>query len=100
MEIKEQGLTFGKAVKEMQNGEKVSRAGWNGKGMYLWLMPATTVPAEWCKEPHLKQLAEANGGSIECLATIRMKTADNKILTGWLASQTDIVATDWQVVSV
>ncbi len=93
-------MTFGHAVKEMQNGEKVSRAGWNGKEMYLWIMPAATIPADWCKEPHLKSLAEKNGGTIECLATIRMKTADNKILTGWLASQTDIVAADWQIVEV
>lgn len=63
--------------------------------MYLWLMPATTVRAEWCKEPHLRELAEANGGEIEALGTIRMKTADGKILTGWLASQTDILSEDW-----
>lgn len=100
MTIKETGMTFGKALKEMQNGEKVTRAGWNGKEMYLWIMPAATVPADWCKEPHLKALAEKNGGSIECLATIRMKTADNKILTGWLASQTDMMATDWCIVDV
>lgn len=88
-------MTFGAAVKEMQDGKFVAREGWNGKGMYLWIMPATTIPADWCKEPHLKKLAELNGGSIECLSTIRMKTSDNKILTGWLASQTDIVAIDW-----
>lgn len=98
MTINKTGMTFGEAINEMKNGQKVSRAGWNGKEMYLWLMPAITVPADWCKEPHLKQLAERNGGSVECLATIRMKTADNKVLTGWLASQTDIVATDWCVV--
>lgn len=89
---------FGSAIKALKNGYKVAREGWNGKGMYLWLMPATTVPAEWCKEPHLKQLAETNGGSYEALGTIRMKTADNKVLTGWLASQTDMLAEDWTVV--
>lgn len=92
-------MTFGDAIKEMQNGKFVSRSGWNGKGMYLWLMPACRVPAEWCKEPHLKNLAELNGGYIDCLPSIRMKTADNKVLTGWLASQTDIVATDWGIVN-
>lgn len=92
-------MTFGAAVKEMQDGKFVAREGWNGKGMYLWIMPAMKVPLEWCKEPHLKKLAELNGGHVECLASIRMKTADNKVLTGWLASQTDIVATDWCVVT-
>lgn len=91
-------LTFGLAIAAMQSGLKVARAGWNGKGMYLWLLPAATVKAEWCKEPHLLGLAEANGGEIECLGSIRMFTADGKVLTGWLASQTDMLAEDWVVV--
>lgn len=91
-------MSFGLAIDALKRGLKVARAGWNGKGMYLWLMPSATVPVEWCKEPHLKQLAENNGGSFEALGTIRMKTADNKVLTGWLASQTDILAEDWGIV--
>lgn len=39
-----------------------------------------------------------NGGDIEALGTICMKTADNKVLTGWLASQTDILSEDWNIV--
>lgn len=92
-------MTFGDALKELQMGKRVHRAGWNGKGMYLWLLPAATVPAEWCKEPHLKQLATEDGGTVECLASIRMRTADRKVLTGWLASQSDMLATDWEVLS-
>jgi hypothetical protein len=87
--------TFGEAVKALKSGKRVSREGWNGKGMYLWLLPAANVKAEWCREPHLKAMAESNGGEIECLGSIRMMTADKKVLTGWLASQTDILAEDW-----
>ena len=93
-------MDFGKAIEALKDGKKVARKGWNGKGMYLWLMPATSVKAEWCKEPHLKALAEQNGGEIEALGTIRMLTADNKILTGWLASQTDILSEDWEIVNI
>jgi hypothetical protein len=92
------GMTFGQAIEAMKQGKKVARRGWNGKGMYLWLMSCATVNAEWCKEPHLKELAEANGGTVECLGTIRMKTADGKVLTGWLASQTDMLSDDWVIV--
>jgi hypothetical protein len=92
-------LTFGEAIAAIKEGKFIAREGWNGKGMYLWLMPATTVPAEWCKEPHLKKLAEENGGKFDALGSIRMKTADNKVRTGWLASQTDILAEDWQIVN-
>lgn len=91
-------MTFGQAIEAMKIGKKVARAGWNGKGMYLWLLPAANVKAEWCKEEHLKALAEQNGGEFECLASIRMKTADNKVLTGWLASQTDMLSDDWVIV--
>lgn len=40
-------MNFGKAIEALKEGKKVARKGWNGKGMYLWLMPATTVKAEW-----------------------------------------------------
>ena len=89
---------LGWALLQLKSGHKVRREGWNGKGMYLWLMPAAKVKAEWCREDHLKALAEANGGEIECLGSIRMMTADKKVLTGWLASQTDILAEDWETV--
>jgi hypothetical protein len=88
---------FGWAIRQLKAGKRVARSGWNGKGMYLWLLPAASVKAEWCKEPHLKALAEANGGEIEALGSIRMMTADRKILTGWLASQTDMLSEDWEL---
>lgn len=92
------GQTFGMALEWLKRGYRVARCGWNGKGMYLWLLPAASVKAEWCKEPHLKELAEKAGGEVECLGSIRMKTSDGKVLTGWLASQTDMLAEDWFVV--
>ena len=91
------GLTFGHAIEALKLGKRVARAGWNGKGMYLWVLPAAKVKAEWCREPHLKEVAEANGGEIECLGSIRMMTADKKVLTGWLASQTEILCEDWTI---
>lgn len=90
-------MKFGEAIEAMKQGRRVTREGWNGRGMYLWLLPAATVKAEWCREPHLKAVAEANGGTIEALGSIRMMTADRKVLTGWLASQTDMLSEDWQV---
>lgn len=97
------GLSFGDALRYLKAGMRVTRAGWNGRGMYLWLMPAAVVKAEWCREPHLKALAEQNGGEIECLGTIRMFTVNasgrRAVLTGWLASQSDMLEEDWEVVA-
>ena len=94
-----EGMTFGQAIQALKAGFKVARKGWNGKGMFLWLKPAATVKAEWCKDPMLKGLAEANGGEIEALGTICMFTAQKQILSGWLASQTDMLSEDWVIVS-
>ena len=91
-------MDFGDAIRAMKQGKRVAREGWNGKGMSLWLLPASSVKAEWCRDPHLKALAESKGGEIECLGSIRMFTADFKVLTGWLASQTDMLSEDWYIV--
>ena len=95
-------MDFGGAIKALKKGYKVARKGWNGKGMFLWLKPATEVKAEWCKDPMLKSLAEDNGGSINALGTICMYTTDSTgrraILTGWLASQADMLLEDWVII--
>ena len=91
-------MTFGFAIEALKKGLKVARKGWNGKGMYLWLKPAVTIKSDWCKDPMLKEIVDANGGETEALGTICMKTADNKILSGWLASQTDVLSEDWVII--
>jgi hypothetical protein len=96
--VMNKNLTFGQAIEALKQGKKVAREGWNGKGMFLWLKPATTIKSEWCKDPILKSIVDANGGETEALGTICMKTADGKVLTGWLASQTDMLLEDWTVV--
>lgn len=96
------GMTFGMAIEALKLGKKVTRRGWNGKGMFLWLKPAANIKAEWCKDEMLKGLVEANGGEIIGLGTICMYTHDatgrKAILTGWLASQSDMLSKDWVVV--
>ncbi|MBQ7875110.1 MAG: DUF2829 domain-containing protein [Oscillospiraceae bacterium] len=95
-------MDFGKAIEALKQGEKVARRGWNGKGMFLWLKPAAEIKKEWCKDPILAELAEENGGTIHALGTICMFTHDSSgrkaILTGWLASQSDMLLEDWEIV--
>ena len=93
------GMTFGEAIELMKRGKKVARAGWNGKGMWLWMEPSAQIKSEWCKDEMLKKAAEENGGEILGLGTICMFTHDSTgrkaILTGWLASQSDMLYEDW-----
>lgn len=90
--------TFGQAIESLKRGWFVARKGWNGKGMFLWLKPFSLVKSEWCKDPKLKAVIDANGGEMEAYGTVCMKTADNRIVTGWLASQTDMLSNDWILV--
>lgn len=71
-------LSFGHAIEAAKGGSKIARTGWNGKGMYLKL-----------------QVPDAN--SKMTLPYLYMKTACNNLVP-WLASQTDILANDWQVI--
>lgn len=91
-------MNFGQAIEALKRGEKVTRKGWNGHGMFLWLKPATMVKAEWCHDPMLKDIVEEYGGEVPALGTICMFTAQREILTGWLASQTDMLSEDWEII--
>jgi len=89
-------LPFGAAIEALKQGKRVARKGWNGKGMWLALSVGNpSLPAANFWNPHNKAFAEQNGGQAEVLSVITMKTADDKILMGWLASQTDMLSEDW-----
>ena len=80
------GMTFGQAIEALKQGKKVSRQGWNGKGMYLFLA-----------KDYTHTLYDAPDGQYNFNPEIVMKTADNK-LVHWLASQTDMLSDDWVIV--
>lgn len=90
------GLTFGEAVEAAKRGARISRDGWNGKGMWVSYSPGhPDLKTDLIWTPHIKTVAEDNGGSVVILPYFNMKTADNKIQPGWLASQSDMLADDW-----
>lgn len=86
-------LTFGHAVEYLKAGKRVARAGWNGKGMFLFLVAGSTFTVN--RPPLLGIYPE--GTSINYCPHIDMKTADNKVVP-WFASQTDVLADDWHVI--
>ncbi len=94
-----ENLNFGQAIDALKQGKRIARQGWNGKGVFLFLLPAGTVPTKAIYDPALRAVieSEVGGETFEALGSIRMFTADKKILTGWLASQTDILSEDWQI---
>jgi hypothetical protein len=90
---------FGLALQAMKCGSRVRRAGWNGKGVWICLGEGGVIPADGFWNPHTKAFASTQPrGVAEVLPYIIMKTADDKILMGWLASQSDMLANDWEIV--
>lgn len=85
-------INFGLAIEALKKGLKVSRSGWNGKGMYLFIIQGSNDIAklhgygfgESLREPKFRD-------------AVFMKTVDNELVP-WLASQTDILADDWVIV--
>ena len=86
-------MDFGQALHGLKNGERVSRTGWNGKGMFVYLVPAASYPAQ-------RGAAKAWAGEdamIPYRAYLAMSTVDGDVVP-WVASQTDILASDWEIV--
>jgi hypothetical protein len=86
-------MDFSDALYLLKDGHKVAREGWNGKGMWLTLTDSWT--AVFSADHPLKSLPPEWQGYSPFIA---MYTADKKLVP-WLASQTDILAEDWQPVT-
>ncbi len=87
-------MNFGSALALIKDGHRVSRDGWNGKNMFIFLVSGSTFQVN--RHPLLGMYPD--GTTIEYLPHIDMRTAGGQIVP-WLASQTDILADDWGVVA-
>ena len=85
-------MNFGDALVVLKQGKRVARKGWNGKGMFLYHVPAAAYPPS-------TEVAKAafHGENVPYGAYIAMKTAQGNVVP-WLASQTDMLAEDWYIV--
>ena len=95
-------MDFGDAIRALKRGQKVARKGWNGKGMWLSLsgsLGPRNIAFENFWSRNNSGYARLNGGSASVLPCVTMKTATGEILMGWLASQTDMLAEDWEIVA-
>ncbi|MGL6219337.1 MAG: DUF2829 domain-containing protein [Lacrimispora sphenoides] len=81
-ETLEETMDFGSAILNLKERHKVVRKGWNGKEMYITLIPEGNAMYQ----------------GYDMQNCIGMKTADNKMQPGWVPSQADMLAEDWIVV--
>jgi len=83
-------MNFGEAINVMRNGGRVQRSGWNGKGQYIEL--AKNISYVNSKG----EIINVNHDAIGNQAVAFIGTSGVQL--GWLASQADMLAEDWQTV--
>lgn len=86
-------MNFGQAIEALKEGKRVSRSGWNGKGMFLFLVNGSNLIVN--REPLLSIMGEVE---VTYRPHIDMKDAEGKVVP-WIASQTDMISDDWGIVS-
>ena len=85
-------LNFGQAVEAAKQGKKIAREGWNGNGMFAYIVPAQSYPAQ-------TEIAKNHFGEnamVPYRAYWALKTAQEDIAT-WAPSGSDTLAEDWVV---
>ena len=87
------GLSFGHALVAIKSGLRVARDGWNGKGMFIFLVDGSFFKVSTSGSI----LGEFN--DVDYQSHIDMKTADGTIVP-WIASQSDMLADDWMIVDI
>lgn len=91
--MNDHNLSFSFALVALKEGKRVARRGWNGRNMFLFLVPGSNFAVN--REPLLSILGE--GTMVTYRPHIDMRDAEGKVVP-WLASQTDILAEDWFIV--
>lgn len=80
-------MDFGKAIELLKQGKRAKRKGWNGNGIFIELQ----IPDNNSKMTHPYIFIDTTG-----LQTSNPNAPKNRV--PWLASQTDILANDWEVI--
>ncbi len=87
------GMDFGLALNAIKAGKRIARSGWNGKGMFVYLVPASAYPAQ-------TGAAKAHFGDdalVPYSAYMAIKNVNDTVST-WVPSVNDCLATDWHIV--
>lgn len=86
-------LSFGMALDALKGGACIAREGWNGKGMFVYMVPANAYPAQ-------TGAAKAHFGEnamVRYNAYMAIKNP-NETVSMWAPSGSDALAEDWMIV--
>ena len=84
------GMNFGLAIEALKKGKKCRRAGWNGKNQHIELASAISYTSPEGTIVNANHEAIGNKAIAFC--------GTSGIQMGWLASQADMLADDWEIV--
>ena len=81
---------FALALRALKRGARVTRADWNGKGQFVYLVPAASYPVQTgAAAAHFGE-----GALVPYRAYLALKTAQGDVAT-WAPSCSDVLADDW-----
>ena len=83
-------MNFGDAIQHAKNGSRIQRSGWNGKNQYVEL--ATCISYKNAAGEIVNCQHDAIGNAAFAFV------GTSGVQIGWLASQSDMLAEDWQLV--
>ena len=86
-------MNFGQALEALKQGSKVARAGWNGKGQFVYMVPANSYPVNTA----VAKSYFGENSLVPYRAYLALKTAQNDVTT-WTPSISDVLAEDWTIV--
>lgn len=92
-----QGMAFGQALEHIKQGGKIARKGWNGKGMFVYYVPAAKYPASRNELSTMAGYADVDG-MVQYNAYMAIKNVDGTVST-WVPSVNDCLAEDWGLVN-
>mgnify|MGYP000719419308 CR=1 FL=1 len=89
-------MNFGQALEALKSGKRVTRKGWNRKGMWLMLVKSSSHET-------ISETSAYGAVGLTCDVTINahidIMTATGSMQPGWIPAQADILAEDWEKIS-
>ncbi|MER6809959.1 DUF2829 domain-containing protein [Spirillospora sp. NPDC000708] len=89
-------MDFGEALAALRAGDRLTRGGWNGRGMFIVLQAG--YPDGIAINANTAQATGIEQGTVcKFRPYLMMRTVDGDFVP-WVASQTDLLATDWATI--
>ena len=87
-------MDFGNALIHLKSGSRVARVGWNGQGMFAYLVPANVFPAQ----TGAAKSYFGENGQVPYNCYMVLKGTDDTVST-WAPSCSDALAEDWIILA-